>query len=120
MERDLNLVRELMLIIESNDGRKELDIPEDWDREVTAYHLKILDQVGYVKNNTKWADNKPMWMLASLTWDGHEFLDSIKNDNIWEKIKKGIKEKGLELGSVPLSVVKDYAAMQMKILFGVD
>lgn len=120
MERDLNLVRSIMLLIESNDDRKELVIPNDWDREVVAYHLKILDQAGYVKNNTKWADNKPMWLIASLTWDGHEFLDSVKNNNVWNKTKEGIKGKGLELGSVPFDLVKEYAVLQMKNLFGLD
>lgn len=120
MERDMELVRELLLLIESNDDSKELTIPSDWNRETVAYHLKILDQAGYVKNNTKWADNKPMWLIASLTWDGHEFLDSIKNDNVWSKTKEGLKSKGLELGSVPLDVLTEYAKLQIKLLFGLE
>ncbi|MGR6904784.1 DUF2513 domain-containing protein [Lysinibacillus sp. G01H] len=120
MKRDLNLVRELLLLIESNDDKKELVIPENWDREVVAYHLEILDQAGYVKNSTRWADNKPFWLMASMTWDGHEFLDSVKNNGIWNKTKEGILNKGLELGSVPLDVVKEYASLQIKSLFGIS
>jgi len=121
LERDLNLSREIMLLIENNnDDRNEPDFPSEWSREVIVYHVKILEQAGYVKSKVFWADNKPIMITSSLTWEGHEFLDSIKNDNIWNKTKDGIKEKGLELGSVPLSVVKDFALMQMKSLFGVD
>ncbi|MEQ2528835.1 DUF2513 domain-containing protein [Robertmurraya yapensis] len=120
MKRDMELVRDLLKIIEINDDRKELEIPVDWDREVVAYHLKILDQAGFVKNNTKWADNRPMWIFASLTWDGHEFLDSIKDNAIWNKTKEGIKGKGLEFGSVPLEVIKEYAKLQIKNLFGLE
>ncbi len=119
-KRNLNLVRELLFIIESNDGDSELDIPAEWDREDVAYHLEILNQGGYVKDNTKWAGDSPFWIYASLTWDGHEFLDSIKNDNIWSKTKEGIKGKGLELGAVPLDVVKDYAVLQLKSIFGLE
>ncbi|WP_082672866.1 DUF2513 domain-containing protein [Luteimonas abyssi] len=120
MQRDMELVRELLLLIENNNDRQELTIPEDWDREVVAYHLKILDQAGYVINNTKWADNKPMWLIASLTWQGHEFLDSIKNDNVWAKTKEGVKSKGFELGSVPFDVLKEYAKFQIKNVFGIE
>ncbi|GIN71146.1 hypothetical protein J14TS2_16210 [Bacillus sp. J14TS2] len=120
MKRNMELVRELLLLIESNNDRRELDIPDDWDREFVAYHLKILDQAGFIKNNTKWADNKPMWMFASITWEGHEFLDSIRNDDVWSKTKAGIKQKGLEIGNVPIEVLKEYAKLQMKNLFGLE
>ncbi len=116
----MELVRELLLLIESTNDRQELVIPEDWNREVVAYHLKILDQAEYVDNNTKWADNSPMWLMASLTWDGHEFLDSIKDNSIWQKTKAGIKAKGLEIGSVPLDVIKEYAKLQLKSVFGIE
>ncbi|MGY3717052.1 DUF2513 domain-containing protein [Sutcliffiella cohnii] len=118
MKRDMDLVRDLLMLIENNSDNGELLIPEDWNREKVAYHLKILDQAGYVINNTKWADNKPMWLLASLTWDGHEFLDSIKNDNVWLKTKDGVKKKGLEMGSIPFDVLKEYASVQIKSILG--
>lgn len=120
VKRDLELVRELLVLIEENNDRNELKIPDKWDREVVAYHLKILDQAGYVKNKTKWADNKPFWLFASLTWDGHEFLDSIRNDNIWNNTKEGIRAKGFELGSIPFDVLKEFAKLQIKNLFGME
>lgn len=120
MKRDMDLVRELLLLIEESEFGKNLVIPDNWDRKVVAYHLKILDQAGYVENNTHWGGDKPLWFFASLTWDGHEFLDSIKNDNIWNKTKEGIKKKGFEIGSIPVDVLKEYAKLQLKILFGLD
>jgi hypothetical protein len=119
VKRDMELVRDLLLLIENSNDNKELKIPEEWDREIVAYHLKILDQAGYVKDNTKWASDKPMWLIASLTWEGHEFLDSIKNDNVWVKTKEGVKKKGLELGSIPLDLLKEYASIQIKSILGV-
>lgn len=121
MKRDMELIRKLLLLIESNeDDNKELKIPNSWDRREVAYHLKVLDDAGFVTNNTKWADDEPMWLYASLTWDGHEFLDSIRNDNIWNKTKEGIKSKGLELASVPLDILMEYAKLQIKMRFGIN
>lgn len=120
MKRDMELARQLLLTIESNNGDEALLLSNDWDRKEVAYHLKILDQAGFVENRTRWADNQPYWIYASLTWEGHEFLDSVRNDNIWNKTKEGIKTKGLELGSIPIEVIKEFAKIQIKNLMGLE
>ena len=120
MKRDLELVRNILLLIEENNDGGKLKLPDDWNRKNVAYHLKILDQAGYVENKTTWADNKPIIIYATLTWDGHEFLDSIKNNNVWNKTKDGIKTKGFELSSVPFNVLKEYASLQIRNLFGLE
>ena len=33
----------------------------------------------------------------NLTWDGHEFLDAIRNEGTWNKIKAFVKEKSASL-----------------------
>jgi len=95
LKRDLNMVRELLILVEENDDGSELKIPKEWDRKVVAYHLELLDQAGYINDNTKWAGDSPWCIYASLAWDGHEFLHAIRNDNVWSKAKEGIKNKGL-------------------------
>lgn len=42
------------------------------------------------------------WRPTSLTWQGHEFLDAVRNDTVWRKTMALVKEKG---GSVPFDVV---------------
>jgi hypothetical protein len=32
-----------------------------------------------------------------MTWSGHEFLDHIRQDTAWNKVKGAAREKGLEL-----------------------
>ncbi|PHB24766.1 hypothetical protein COE80_17200 [Bacillus pseudomycoides] len=115
MKRDMELVRKLLLLIEEQvDNRKELKIPPEIDREVAAYHLKILDQAGFTESNIQYGDDSPMWIYSSLTWDGHEFLDAIKNDTVWSKVKKTIAEKG---GNIPFEVVKALAITVSKGIF---
>ena len=38
------------------------------------------------------------YLAASLTWEGHEFLEASKNETIWKKANNLIKDKGLGLG----------------------
>lgn len=121
MKRDMELVRKLLVLIEDkHEEQEELILPNDIDRNVAANHLVLMEQAGLVKNNITYADNKPYWIRSSLTWEGHEFLDSIRNEGIWNKVKEGVKVKGLEIGSVPLEVLKEYAKMQIKNIFGLS
>lgn len=104
MKRDMELIRRLLFLIEEqNDDQKELKLPEDIDRQTMVYHLKLLEQAGYVKNNIDYADDEPYWINSSLTWEGYEFLDSIKNESVWGKIKETLSS---ELNDMPLTLIK--------------
>jgi hypothetical protein len=35
-----------------------------------------------------------------LTWDGHEFLDKIRNQHIWDEVMGDIKSRGFVSASV--------------------
>ncbi len=109
MERDMELVRELLLLIETTENSKELMIPESMDKVIVAHHLKLMEQAGLVKDSTKWASNSPMWIMATLTWNGHEYLDALRNDTVWNKLKDEVKEKGFQLKEIPFELVKKYA-----------
>jgi hypothetical protein len=53
--------------------------------------------------------------INSLTWQGHEFLDAIRNETVWAKTTATIKEKG---GSLPFDVIRDTATSWVKSLTG--
>jgi len=115
MKRDLNLVKRLLLLIEEMESESdELKIPSDIDHDVAVYHLKIMEQAGFIENNIKYADNEPIWIYSSLTWDGHEFLDAIRNDKVWTKVKNVAAEKG---GTIPFEVLKSLAIDLTKKFF---
>ncbi|MGH0678668.1 DUF2513 domain-containing protein [Bacillus luti] len=107
MKRDMELVRKLLVLVEEqDDNSKELKIPSDIDRKTAVYHLNLLEQAGFTENKIFYADSSPMWIHSTLTWDGHEFLDAIKNDTVWNKLKQTIAEKG---GNIPFEVMKGLA-----------
>jgi hypothetical protein len=54
-----------------------------------------------------------------LTWDGHEFLDSIRSDTIWARTKRAFLDKGVEMSfDLVKAYAKDAAAALMKGAFG--
>jgi len=50
-----------------------------------------------------------------LTWEGHELLDKIRSETMWNKIKTLAKEKGLEL---TFDTVKALAAVALTSILG--
>ncbi|ANU17294.1 hypothetical protein BBI11_09790 [Planococcus maritimus] len=107
MKRDMDLVRELLLLIEAQeDDSQELKLPPSIDEKVAKYHLKLLEQAGYIKVSRFAVGDNMTWLFSSLTWDGQEFLAAIKNDTVWNRVKQSVKEKG---GSIPFEVLKSLA-----------
>ena len=121
MKRDMDLVRRLLFLIEEqNDTFSELKLPQDIDKTIAIYHLNLMEQAGLTENNIKYASDEPYWVYSQLTWEGHDFLDSIKNDTIWDKTKESIKSKGLEIGQVSFNVLKDYVVIKLREKLGMN
>src|SRR5271154_2917382 len=57
-------------------------ITPGYSPEQVAYHARLLLKGGYVTGDSR----KPS--ISGLTWEGHEFLDSIKDTGVWETTKE--------------------------------
>ena len=123
VHRDIELVRDMLLKVENDpkmDGRTDFFFsePEEMDivghsREEFFYHLQLLIRNRFIDGN---AEMIPM-VVRGLTWEGHEFVDNIRNKNIWESTKKRVS--GL-VGSLSLSVVAAVAEAEAKKLLGLS
>lgn len=100
MKRDMDLVRNLLLSIESNpqlDGMTWVmpDEPSDLgiidhSFEDVVYHLVMLIEADLIVGKK----TMQMPMISKLTWQGHDFLDSIRDPVIWRETKEGAKKAG--------------------------
>ncbi len=110
MKRDMELCRKILFAIEEkyvDTALHNLKIPE-YTMEQVAYHCKILKEAGLITNyKALFASNHIVGFgVGSLTWEGHDFLDKIREDTIWNKTKGLIKNKALPM---TLDVVKEIA-----------
>lgn len=119
MKRDMDLVREIL--IEISNGCFELIDGDDKEESIKrnhliAHHLKIMNQAGLLEVTLEldYTNNYFITKEPEITWEGHDFLDSVLNDNIWQKIKKKIKVEG---GAIPFSVLKSLAIKYSEHLF---
>ncbi|MDP2758939.1 MAG: DUF2513 domain-containing protein [Sideroxyarcus sp.] len=101
MVRDWELVRNILSSMEARETTLGDLVPESiegYSPEVVSYHIYIMEEAGLIEAKCFKSSDAPIRCIAfSLTWDGHEFLDKIKNETIWAKVKNQIKTKGLDL-----------------------
>ena len=101
MKRDMDLVRLILLEIEDKYRSTAIyDLAIDgYDTEMVAYHCKILYEAGLISDyKAQYADNEIyVFGVGSITWDGNDFLEKIRDDSQWKKVKETITKKGLPL-----------------------
>lgn len=117
MKRDMELVRELLLAIEASTHD-----PATWmtnvlpaqDPKWVSYHTLLLHEAGLIdaKDLTKLAGLD--WKPKRLTYRGHEFLDDIRDQGIWQKTKE--RAKGVT--SVGVSFLWEIAKAEIKAKLG--
>ncbi|RFA36197.1 hypothetical protein CAI16_05235 [Virgibacillus dokdonensis] len=71
-----------------------------------AYTLTKLIEAKYIKGSVAHGSNQIIDILiTSITWEGHLFLDNIRDNAIWSKTKDAVKS----LSSVSLPLLSNVA-----------
>ena len=121
MKRDMGLIREILLRIEETEepsGSQEFRM-EGFSKQETDYNLNLLITGGLVEGQVARAfGNNCSIFVDGLTWYGHDFLDAIRDDSIWKKVKEKASDAGQDLRKLPLEVVKTLAVSALKELVG--
>ncbi|PJH78726.1 hypothetical protein CV716_08165 [Streptococcus thermophilus] len=79
-----------------------------FDLDTVAYHCKILAEAGLLDSYEPIYGNNRIYAfhVGSLTWAGHDFLDKIRENTMWNMTKNKIKENALPM---TLEVIKSVA-----------
>ncbi len=90
MKREMDIVRKI--IIQVNDSNKPLSSIEGVKPDVFAYHAQILNEAGLLIASVNGNGVRPATsaVIHRLTWSGHDFADSIRDDTIWNKAKNNV------------------------------
>lgn len=112
MRHDLDLVKKILIAVE--------DLPPDpdwtplyiegYDDAVVGEHVRILAQAGFIemKDTSTLAGHE--YCPTALTWQGGLFLDQIRSDTAWEKVKGYTKEIGKVSFPILLTRLAEYAS----------
>jgi hypothetical protein len=113
MKRDMDLVRDILLLIEASeccgfDWRESNFESLGKDYTVIWYHIKIMVDGGLLEcEKAKYADQ---YDSLYITAKGHEFLDCVRNADVWHTVKERIAITG----GAPLEVIKWLAQEEVR------
>ena len=122
VKRNMDLIRILLLKIdenpEFNGSRTYYGFPNadlgnnDYSQNEIAYHLNLLIEAGLIDGE---ADPINPPAFRRLTWAGHDFVDSVRNETVWKKAKDIIISKG---GSFTMKILSEIISGLLKQLYG--
>lgn len=121
MKRNWDTIREILTMLEEREGPVVLrDFPSERSAEI-SYNVEIMIEAGLVVGQISKAIGPGIkdFVLSRLTWDGHDFLDTIRSDSVWQKTKKSFLESGLSMSfELVKSVATDIATTFIKTAIG--
>jgi hypothetical protein len=117
MKLDHDILRELLLKVE-----REQDSPE-WEEYIGSkdeylrfYAVSKLIEGGFLK-----ADSVPgtepdeeFWRVTEITYDGHEFLETIRDSRIWKATKDAAQKGGATSVEILFNIGKEIAKQQIR------
>lgn len=125
MKLDQDLVREILLAVEASDHSPYTTMAlafEAWIPQEVSYHVMLLHEAGLVKGKdvSVLADTFPVWEPMRLTHNGHEFLETVRDSEVWRRTKNGAEKAGVAGFSVLLDLGKAYGKQVLKERLGIE
>ena len=119
MKRDYELARKLLFFLEAKPTPEAVECPriEGYDDLTIKYHLLLLAQAKLIDFEPELTKTGRIIRVLAFnpSWQGHDFLDAVRNERVWSQVKAQASEKGTAL---PFDVLKTLAIEAVKKLVG--
>ncbi|WP_025804579.1 DUF2513 domain-containing protein [Pseudomonas chlororaphis] len=122
MKLDKDLVREILLAVEAHDeaqGWMTLTIQGRSPKEV-SYHVMLLDEAGLLSGISLGGLNSFEWQPKRLTYQGHEFLETVRDGEVWRRTKEGAEKVGGAGLGMLIELGKAYGKQVLKERLGIE
>ena len=96
MKRDMELIREILLRAEAAESFDPDFAIDGYTDEQIGYHQYLLIEADFANgvDATNLDSVHPVGQISSLTWAGHEFLDTARDPTIWSKAADAVVKLG--------------------------
>jgi hypothetical protein len=126
MKFEPDVVRELLLWAEENlprlHDRMIVPVLQGRDEQVVSYHCLLAFEAGLFDaiDVSDKASRFPEKIPQRLTWEGHQYLETVRDGVIWKKAKEGAKQVGSFSIQILLAIAKSAINERVKALTGYD
>tara|TARA_R110002020_G_scaffold189446_2_gene388419 strand:- start:13796 stop:14176 length:381 start_codon:yes stop_codon:yes gene_type:complete len=123
MKRDMDLIRLILLDIEEKDkGSGQTVTIGDLGHtsEVVIEHLFLLKNAGFIEGIDASHMQGRDLLVQRLTWNGHEFLNTVRDPDVWAKTKKGADKVGAFSIEILSEIAKGIIRKKVADLSGVE
>jgi len=104
MKRDWEIIRQILLRLEekaSPNGTISMEVFGNFEPQDVGYNMRLLSEAGYIDaqilNTSDGSGKIGLAIAKSLTNEGHDLLDTIRSNTVWEKIKEKFESKGIDM-----------------------
>lgn len=102
MQRNWDVIRKILLLVEAlptAESTVDSDQVNGIAPEVAAYHMRLLTDVGLADGGGRPSSpgGAEYRFISSLSWSGHELLDAIRRETVWNRVKAVARDKGVDL-----------------------
>ena len=114
MRRNMELVREILIITADQDNPVEPDlyVTDKHSRELVDYHITIMRDAGLLNVQTKDYKSGLKVYVLGLTWEGQDFLAAVEDSTIWKRTLAAVTNGA---GNTTLAVIKTTAESIAKV-----
>ncbi len=111
MKRDLDFIREILLKIEDSDDMvyPEALVSDKHPLSDVTHHLKLLADADYIEVLDVTTLSGEYFIVQRITMAGYDYIDNIRSDKIWNKVKDKLTKVSGGATSAALDVVKAVA-----------
>lgn len=116
MQRDMDLVRQILLTLEQRTDTSPVEI-EGYTPEQIGFHAWLMSDAGLVRASevTSQAAKVPYSIPFCITWQGYEFLAVMKDDSTWKKSKSTVFAKA---GAIGFELIKAVLTAEIRRQLG--
>jgi hypothetical protein len=122
MKRDMDLIRSLLMGIESVPSEQRAFYLPSMSREID-HHLKLLTEhrlIALQYGPARDDDVGKWYVFATLTWDGHDFVDAVRDEAVWKHTKEGAKAVGGFSFDILKALAKAFLKKQIEARLGIE
>lgn len=96
MLRESDLIRAILLAVEADDRCEVLRLPkiEGYSGQAIHFHTRLLIEKGFLRTLLPDHFRRRDWLCLSLTWEGYELLDTIRDPAVWRSVKRAASKVG--------------------------